>query len=128
MSSQSFLAASTIVSLRPLFFVLRLLQPVTLGTVADTSECTFDVTTTDLTGCDHQNSVCPPTEGDMGSYMTAMRAFAECAARNEEAPGYCHGALADAKILANQQFCTGGVTTNIGCERRHVVSCPLACS
>ena len=88
----------------------------TLGTVADTSECTFDVTTTDLTGCDHQNSVCPPTEGDMGSYMTAMRAFAECAARNEEAPGYCHGALADAKILANQQVCTGGVTTNIGCE------------
>ena len=39
---------------------------------------TFDVTNTDL-------------KNELGSYMTAMRAFAECAERNMEAPGaYCH--------------------------------------
>ena len=37
---------------------------------------TFDVTNTDL-------------KNELGSYMTAMRAFAECAERNMEAPGYC---------------------------------------
>jgi len=36
---------------------------------------TFDVTNTDL-------------KNELGSYMTAMRAFAECAERNMEAPGY----------------------------------------
>ena len=42
------------------------------------TECTFDVTNTDLMN-------------NLGSYMTAMRAFAECAERNMEAPGaYCH--------------------------------------
>ena len=101
----------------------------------DSTECTFDVTGTDLAA-------------GVGSYMTAMRSFATCAEQYEEgkivilspncllsvsliqksvtisAPGYCHGALLDAKVLSNQQVCTGGVTTNIGCEAPPHVPCP----
>merc|ERR1712093_209654 len=77
-------------------------QPVVFGCIDYyTTECTFDITSTDLAN-------------GLGSYMSAMRAFAECAAANEEAQGYCHGALADARVLSNQQVCQGGVNSNIG--------------
>jgi hypothetical protein len=54
-------------------------QPVVFGCIDYyTAECNFDVTNTDL------------ADG-VGSYMTAMRAFAVCADANIEVPGYCHG-------------------------------------
>ena len=34
----------------------------------------------------------------------------------QKASLFQHGALLDAKVLSNHQVCTGGVTTNIGCE------------
>ena len=47
-------------------------QPVVFGCIDYyTTECTFDITSTDLAN-------------GLGSYMSAMRAFAECAAANEE--------------------------------------------
>jgi hypothetical protein len=58
--------------------------------------------------------------------MLAMRSFATCAAANEETAGYCHGALADAKILANQQVCTAGVNTNVGSHIRIPIKVNMA--
>jgi hypothetical protein len=66
-----------------------------------TTECAFDVTNTNLAA-------------GFGSYMEAMRAFAQCADTSQEQPGYCHGALLDAKLLANSAVCTNGATENIG--------------
>ena len=71
-------------------------QPAVFGCIDYyTTECTFDVANTDLAN-------------NLGSYMLAMRSFATCAAAAEEPTGYCHGALNDAKLLANQAVCTGG--------------------
>ena len=66
-----------------------------------TTECTFDVTNTNL-----RNGV--------GNYMEAMRAFATCADAAQEAPGYCHGSLKSASNLANHDVCINGATQNIG--------------
>jgi len=60
-----------------------------------------------------------------GSFMEAMRAFAMCADANVEVPGYCHGAIADAKVLANQAVCQAGVNTNIGFRESAVLLRPL---
>ena len=49
-----------------------------------------------------------------GTYMWAMRAFAQCAATQPQAPGYCHGALRSASMLANHDVCEDGSNTNIG--------------
>jgi hypothetical protein len=77
-------------------------QPVLFSCIEYYStECTFDVTNTDL-------------KNELGSYMTAMRAFATCAEANMEAPGYCHGALTTAETLRNGDVCQNGATTNIG--------------
>jgi len=77
-------------------------QPVLFSCIEYYStECVFDVTNTDL-------------KNDLGSYMTAMRAFAQCAEANMEAPGYCHGALNSGETLRNGDVCQNGATTNIG--------------
>ena len=70
---------------------------------ADTTQCTYDVTNTALNV--GQNA---------GTYMWAMRAFAQCAATQPQAPGYCHGALRSASMLANHDVCEDGSNTNIG--------------
>ena len=74
------LPAASRIRLHRLLFVptLRLLVVPASDThaSADSTECTFDVTGTDLAA-------------GVGSYMTAMRAFATCAEQYEEAPGYC---------------------------------------
>ena len=45
----------------------------------------------------------------MGSYMRAMRAFAECAEALPEPVGYCHDAINNARYLANHDVCAGAV-------------------
>ena len=62
-----------------------------------TTQCTFDITNTELAN-------------GIGSYMTAMRAFAECAEVLPEPVGYCHDAINDARYLANQDVCMGAPT------------------
>ena len=47
-----------------------------------------------------------------GTYMWAMRAFAECAAVVPEPEGYCHGAISTAAKLANHEVCTGSNQNN----------------
>ena len=69
---------------------------------ADTTQCTYDVTNTALNV--GQNA---------GTYMWAMWAFAQCAATQPQAPGYCHGALRSASMLANHDVCEDGSNTNI---------------
>ena len=49
----------------------------------------------------------------LGSYAEAMRAFAQCADAEVEAPGYCHGSLATAAQLSNHAVCTNGATTDV---------------
>ena len=81
-----------------------------------TTQCVFDVTHTELAN-------------GIGSYMTAMRAFAECAEVYPEPVGYCHDSIQDAGYLANHDVCGGlpeddpatedvnealGATTDIG--------------
>jgi hypothetical protein len=53
----------------------------------------------DITGAELANGI--------GSYMSAMRAFAECAEATPEPVGYCHDAIDDARFLANQDVCMG---------------------
>ena len=81
-----------------------------------TTQCVFDITHTELAN-------------GIGSYMTAMRAFAECAEVLPEPVGYCHDSIQDAAYLANHDVCGGapqddpstedvdeslGATTDIG--------------
>ena len=81
-----------------------------------TTQCVFDITNTELAN-------------GIGSYMTAMRAFAECAEVYPEPVGYCHDSIQDAGYLANHDVCGGlpeddpatedvnealGATTDIG--------------
>ena len=73
-----------------------------------TTQCTFDVTSTAVN-----------LRENVGTYTWAMRAFARCAAVEPQPPGYCHGSLASASVLANHEVCSGaepgseGANTNI---------------
>jgi hypothetical protein len=74
--------------------------PVTFGCVDFyTTQCSYDITHNDIAG-------------GMGSYMTAMRAFAACAAAQPEPAGYCHGSLKDASMLSNNGNCAGAMVMN----------------
>ena len=70
-----------------------------------TTSCQYDATNANLAN-------------GLGSYMEAMRAFAECADAEMEPVGYCHGSLGDASKLANHDVCLNGATTNIGFHLR----------
>jgi hypothetical protein len=59
-----------------------------------TTQCEYDVTNNELAN-------------GVGSYMTAMQAFAACADVVPEPVGYCHGSLASAAHLANHEVCMG---------------------
>ena len=59
-----------------------------------TTQCVYDVTHEQLAN-------------GLGSYLRAMQAFAACADVVPEPLGYCHGALASASSLANQDVCMG---------------------
>lgn len=61
-----------------------------------TTQCEYDVTNNELAN-------------GLGSYMTAMQAFAACADVTPEPVGYCHGSLMSASHLANHEVCTGTV-------------------
>ena len=56
----------------------------------------------------------PALGAALGSYMTAMRGFAQCAEASLETPGYCHGALSSAETVRNGDVCVDGATENIG--------------
>ena len=76
------------------------LQPIVFSCVEYyTTPCIFDIEASD------------PTVGwnegpNNNNFMSAMRAFAQCADAAIETPGYCHGSLNDARTLANQDVCT----------------------
>lgn len=59
-----------------------------------TTQCVYDVTNSELAN-------------GLGSYMRAMRAFAECAEVIPEPCGYCHDAIDNARFLANHDVCAG---------------------
>ena len=68
-----------------------------------TTECTYDVTGAGISSWDNK-----------GSYVQAMRAFAQCASVVPEPPGYCHGSLSSAAQLANHEVCSGSETNDQG--------------
>ena len=70
-------------------------QPIIFGCIEYYStQCSYDITSSELAN-------------GIGSYMDAMRAFAECAEVFPEPVGYCHDAINDARYLANQDVCMG---------------------
>ena len=75
-------------------------QPITFSCVEYyTTNCVYDITQTELAN-------------NMGSYLSAMRAFAACANVQPEPEGYCHGTLLDASKLANHEVCQGSLSNN----------------
>ena len=92
-------------------------QPISFSCVEYYStNCIYDVTNTELSN-------------GLGSYMRAMRAFAECAEVIPEPVGYCHDSIDNARYLSNHEVCAGeadddpstpdvdegaGATTDIG--------------
>jgi len=118
---------------------LDLLLPVSLTLVPLLQvECTYDINNEE--GKITQGTIDIGGQGGVGqaSYSKAMRAFAQCAEANMEAPGYCHGSLNSAETLRNGDVCQGGasvrrryslgltalaallrVTVNVCCADRH---------
>ena len=78
-------------------------QPAVFGCVQFYStNCVYDVTHAGVTA----------GHGSVGSYVDAMRAFAECSAVVPEPEGYCHGALNTASKLSNHEVCAGSNENN----------------
>ena len=78
-------------------------QPAVFGCVQFYStNCQYDVTHAGVTA----------GHGSVGSYVDAMRAFAECSAVVPEPEGYCHGALNTASKLSNHEVCVGSNENN----------------
>ncbi len=78
----------------------NLQQPVVFGCIQYyTTNCVYDVTHAGV-NADH---------GMVGSYMDAMRAFAECSATIPEVPGFCSGALQTGSALSNHMVCMSGL-------------------
>jgi|EP01046_Picozoa_sp_COSAG06_P003293 hypothetical protein len=73
-----------------------------------TAQCTYDITN------GHINVYEGNSGSGAGTYLWAMRQFAECASVTPEPQGYCHGAITSGNMLANHDVCTNGATTNIG--------------
>ena len=73
-------------------------------------ECTYDINNEE--GKITQGTIDIGGQGGVGqaSYSKAMRAFAQCAEANMEAPGYCHGSLNSAETLRNGDVCQGGAS------------------
>ena len=70
-------------------------QPIIFGCIEYfTTKCLFDITNTELAN-------------GIGSYMSAVQAFAQCANQQPEPAGYCHASLADASVLSNHEVCLG---------------------
>ena len=53
------------------------------------------------------------THNSRGSFSRALAEFASCVESNEAVPGYCHGSITTASMLANHDVCEGGATENI---------------
>ena len=53
------------------------------------------------------------TTNSRGSFARALAEFSACVEENMAVPGYCHGSLNTAAMLANHDVCEGGVTENI---------------
>eukprot|EP01043_Picozoa_sp_COSAG02_P013563 COSAG02_NODE_545_length_20533_cov_5.447663_4_plen_654_part_00 len=62
---------------------------------------------------DTTNCVYDATANSHGSFTRALAEFSACLEGHADVPGYCHGSLTTASMLANHDVCEGGATENI---------------